>query len=68
MTQNTRMLNRFEYHIEDIDCSDCLFNNMKSKYRKRDCRGGACRFEGIRQEAIKNNRIKRNRGWFKWET
>ena len=65
MTENTRVLHRFEYHAEDLDCSDCLYYKRRSKYRKNGCGRDTCRFEDIRQEAISNGRISRPKGWFK---
>jgi hypothetical protein len=65
MTQHTKIYNRFEYHTEDLDCSDCLYTKRKSKFHKRGFREESCRFEDIRQEAIKKGRAKRERGWNK---
>jgi len=65
MTDNTRIYNRFEYHLEDIDCPYCLYYKRRSKLNKHGCGLDACRFEDIRQDAIENGRIKRPRGWFK---
>jgi hypothetical protein len=65
MTDNTRFHNRFEYHVEDLDCSCCLFYIRRSKFKKNGCHEETCRFEDIRQEAVKNGRIKRKPGWFR---
>jgi hypothetical protein len=65
MTQNTRILDRFEYHLEDLDCPACLYYQRKSKYRKNGCEREVCAFEDIRAEAIAHGRIKRKPGWFK---
>jgi hypothetical protein len=64
MTENTRIYNRFSYHLEDIDCHDCLHYIRKGKNDKTACGEDICRFEDIRQDAIKNGRIKRPKGWF----
>lgn len=65
MTPNTRIFYRFEYHVEDLDCSACLLYERKTKSDPRGCGNTDCPFEDIRQEAIKNGRIKRKPGWFK---
>ena len=69
MTEYTRFYDRFEYHTEDLDCSDCLFYKAKSerenKQSNHGCGEDSCRFDDIRREAEANGRIKRPRGWFK---
>jgi hypothetical protein len=67
MTEHTRILRRFDYHVEDLDCRDCLYFKKKSERINKGtgCGEEACRFEDIRQEAIANGRLKRPRGWFK---
>jgi len=64
MTENTRMLHRFEYHVEDLDCRDCLYYERKTKSREAGCGLDSCPFEGIRQDAIANGRLHRPKGWF----
>ena len=66
MTQFTRIYNKFEYHIEDIDCSNCIYSKRKSKSYKNGCREKFCRYKDIRHEAFVNDRIKRPPGWFKF--
>jgi len=34
MTQYTRTLNHFEYHLEDIDCENCLYLKKRNKKYK----------------------------------
>jgi len=65
MTENTRILNRFEYYVEDLDCRYCLYYKGKRKTQQHGCWEDSCRFADIRQEAIDNGRIKRKPGWFK---
>jgi len=65
MTENTRILRRFEYHAEDLDCYYCVYKKRKSKKHKNGCREETCRYEDIRREAIANGRNERARGWFK---
>ena len=65
MTPCTRIYDRFEYHIEDLACPDCLHYKRGGKRDKHGCGDDACRFEGIRLDAIANGRIKRKPGWFK---
>ena len=65
MTEYTRISDRFEYHVEDLDCSCCLYYKRKSKQHKTGCHEESCRFEDVRHEAVENGRILRKRGWFK---
>ena len=65
MTEHTRILNRFEYHTEDLDCAVCLYYKGRRKAHKNGCWEETCRFEDIRREAAENGRIKRKPGWFK---
>ena len=64
MTDYTRIYNKFEYHLEDLECADCLHYIDK----KCGCERDECCCEDIRADAIANGRIKRERGWFKWHT
>jgi hypothetical protein len=64
MSENTRVHDRFEYHLEDLDCQYCKFSKKKSKKSNNGCRGKACRYDDIRRDAISNKRIKRKRGHF----
>jgi hypothetical protein len=62
-TQNTRVYDKFEYHLDDLDCQFC------ANFRNRGghgCGRSVCEFEDIKREAIANGRIKRKRGWNKW--
>jgi len=61
MTENTRIHNRFEYHLEDVDCRDCLYTKRTKKGVNNGCGEQTCRFNDIRNKAIKNGRIKRNK-------
>ena len=65
MGHYTKIHDKFEYHIEDLDCYDCKFYIRKSKKYKTGCHERFCRFGKIRQEALKNKRIKRKPGHFK---
>jgi hypothetical protein len=56
----TRKYDKFEYHLEDFDCSLCANRNGKHK-----CNKTVCEFQALKDEAVKQNRIKRPRGWFK---
>ena len=53
---NTHVFDRFEYHLEDVNCCDCLHNKA--------CDKESCRYEEIRKEAVKNARIERPKNWF----
>jgi hypothetical protein len=63
MKQNARIINKFEYYLEDCDCQYC------SNYlgRKFGCKLYQCPFEDIKQDAIRHGRIKRKKGWEKWD-
>ena len=65
MTQNTRIHNRFEYHLEDLDCLYCRFYQQKNKYHKTGCGLDICRFDDIRLDAAIHGRLLRKPGWFK---
>ncbi|MCL2222088.1 MAG: hypothetical protein FWC20_07625 [Oscillospiraceae bacterium] len=65
MTAHTRTLDRFEYHLEDVDCDFCLHSKPKRKGRKTCCGEDPCHYEDIRLKAAENGRIKRKRGYFK---
>ena len=60
MTKFTRIHNRFNYYVEDIDCIYCKHKKRKSKYHINACREKTCRYEYLKQKAIKNNRITRS--------
>jgi hypothetical protein len=66
MTQNTKIHDKFEYHVEDLDCTNCKFYKRKSKKYANGCHENICHFNDIRDEAILNDRIKRKPGWFKF--
>jgi hypothetical protein len=59
MTQHTKIQNKFEYFIEDINCIDCLHFKRKSKKHTTGCHEKSCRYKDIRIEAFISNRIKR---------
>ena len=69
MTENTRTTRRFQYHVEDLDCRDCLYykrkSNRENKHNGTGCGLEICRFEDIREDTIANGRIKRERGYFR---
>ena len=64
MTENTRILRHFEYHLEDLNCHDCLYSLQKSSLTSNGCGRKACRFKDIRRDCTENGRIKRPKGWF----
>jgi len=62
-TPNTRTLDRFEYHLEDMDCKMCKYWRGK-----KGCSREVCCCEDERADAIANGRIKRRKGWNKrWD-
>ena len=54
----TRILNRFQYYMEDIKCIYCLHYQSK----KRGCALEICGCEAEKQEALQHGRIKRKLG------
>ena len=64
MSDNTRIYDKFEYHLEDTYCVDCLYSTGK----KRGCNRSECCCEDIRADAIANGRIERDHRWNKWHT
>ena len=62
MADNTRIYDKFEYHLEDTNCVDCLYYIGK----KRGCELKSCCCEDIRADAVATGRLKRDRGWSKW--
>ena len=61
-TPYTRTLDRFEYHLEDIDCVYCAHNRQRGGH---GCGRSRCEYQDLRDECIAHNRIERKRGWFK---
>jgi hypothetical protein len=68
-TQFTRVYDKFEYHLEDMDdCNLCAnFVSRKVGRTNRGCCCGrsVCEFQDITDEALRNNRLKRPKGWNK---
>jgi hypothetical protein len=61
-TQNTRIYDKFEYFLEDIDCAYCAnFLNRGG----HGCGRTKCEFQSLRDECISNGRIKRKKRWDK---
>ena len=54
-TPFTRVYEKFEYHLEDMDCSLCLYY----KGKKYGCTLTACCCEDIRNDCVAHDRIKR---------
>jgi len=65
MSEHTRIHDKFEYHLEDLNCSYCLYGDKKTNFYRNCKKNKTCYFIDIRLEAIKNKRIKRPPGWFK---
>ena len=63
MSKTIKKHDRFGYHFEDLDCSDCLHNKKKS--HKYECGFDTCPFNDTRNETINYGRINRKRGWIK---
>ena len=60
---NTKMLNKFKYHLEDTECIYCEHYGGK----KRGCKLKKCRYDDIKIEAKKHGRIKRRRSVTDWD-
>jgi len=58
MSRNVQVANKFQYHMEDMDCFYCLHYGGK----KRGCKLEKCCCEEEKRYAIAHNRIKRKRG------
>jgi len=65
MSKTIRKYDRFEYHLEDLGCLDCLHNKKKSS--KRGCGYAVCPYDDIRADAFAHGRVKRKRGWNRWQ-
>lgn len=55
MKENTRIFNKFQYHLEDCDCKYCT-NFLGGK---RGCQLNKCPYEDIKKTAIAQGRLKR---------
>ena len=64
MSGFTRIHNRFEYHLEDLNCHDCVYYTRRTKSNPLGCGYDPCPYDDIRCDCIENGRIKRPRGWF----
>jgi len=62
-TPFTRIYYKFAYHLEDLDCSVCLYWQSK----KLGCKLNECCCEDEKREAIAKGRIKRERGSMTWD-
>ena len=65
MSEFTRIQRHFEYHLEDLDCHDCLYYVRITKVNPHGCGRKTCRFDDIRRDCEDNGRIKRPQGWFR---
>ncbi|MCL2771997.1 MAG: hypothetical protein FWD71_01490 [Oscillospiraceae bacterium] len=63
MNKNKRIYNKFEYYLEDMICSLCLYYGGK----KFGCRLAHCCCEDEKCEAELNGRIGRKRGFTRWD-
>jgi hypothetical protein len=68
-TRFTRVFDKFEYHLEDMDdCGLCAHFVSRKTGRDNDgrsCGRSVCEFQDLKDEAVRNARIKRERGWWK---
>jgi hypothetical protein len=63
-TPYTRVSNKFEHFLEDLDCVYCANYSGRSGH---GCGRTKCEFQDLRDDCIANNKIKRKRGWNRWE-
>jgi len=63
MNQYSRVLNKFEYFVEDCDCPLCRFWQR----RKRGCALDSCPYADIKRDALAHGRINRAPGFFRGE-
>jgi hypothetical protein len=64
-TQNTRVYDRFEYVLADLDCAYCVhfISNVAAKHNGgRGCGRSRCEFQDLRDECMAAGRIKRAKG------
>jgi hypothetical protein len=61
MPKNTKVIDKFHYHLEDLECVDCLHYK-----KKHGCGNDICLYDDIRTEAIANGRTTRRKGWNKY--
>ena len=54
-----KIYDRFEYHMEDLDCTYCLHRKRKSKNNKSGCKLEACPYMDIAHDATANGRVRR---------
>lgn len=60
MTESTRIHDRFEFYLEDLDCIYCLYaKGRRSKYKENGCGEYKCRYEDLKRICIENGRIER---------
>ena len=62
MGQYSRIINRFNYFVEDVACPLCL----QWRGRKRGCALAVCPYADIKRDALAHGRIKRKPGSMKW--
>ena len=69
--RNMRMLNKFQYYIDDMDCKYCAYWGGK----KKGCRFPVKAQKGLpecccdeeKREALAQRRLKRRRGAMNWD-
>ena len=62
MNKTIRIYNKFEYHLEDMLCSFCLYYAGKNK-----CKLEKCCCEDEKRDAATNGRIKRKPRAMRWD-
>ena len=63
MGKSVRIHDKFQYHMEDMDCRYCVYFQCKTKPYPLE----VCCCEHEKREALENGRIKRNPGAMKWD-
>ena len=67
MEKTTRVHDKSQYFMEDMNCELCLHYQGKSRHRKHGCKRAVCVCEEEKYAAAANGLIKRKRGWNKWK-
>lgn len=67
--KTTRIHNKFQYHLEDMECKVCaFFGGKKNGCQFSNARKAAdeCCCENEKREAIENGKLKRKKGVMAW--
>jgi len=68
MTGNNHDYSKFQYFVEDCECTYCINKAKKAETDGRGCKLLSCAFVDIRNDAQFHGRIIRDKGWNKHNT